>query len=358
MRIRAAVLALAILTGAYPLPAATVTVDEVVRLVRDAAGQHQSDGDLARALHRIEVSKRLDDRTAIELESLAPGPESAFELRRMQELSRYKPLPKALPSFPSPPGPTMDELRAALEAARRKALSYTATLPDFICTETVRRYDDNLSWGRSTLLDTLTVQLTYFEHREKYKLAAVNGRASKLSYEDVSGAWSKGEFGSMLLDVFSPASRAVFAWSDWITLRKRPAYVLSFRIEAKNSRYRLYVAQATRANDSVAVGEHGLVYIDRETRDVMRLESEADSIPGGFALAAATRTLDYGLAEVGGRTFLLPLRAEVAMTLQARPLMDRNELDFGGYRKFAGESTISFGDSSGETPAPAPVAGK
>jgi hypothetical protein len=350
--------AVAILIAVFPLAAATHTIDGLVRLVRDAVQRNESDGDLARALHRLELDQGIDDRTAEELESLAPGPTSIAELERQREVTHGQRLPKVLPQFASPPEPTPDELRGVLDEARRKALAYTAGLPDFICTETVRRYEENLQWGRSTAMDTLTLQLTYFGHQEKYRLTAVNGREPGRTYEQVGGASSRGEFGSMLLDVFAPASRTALTWSNWTALRKRPAYVFSFRIEAKNSRYHLYTGWERRVGDSTTVGEHGLVYIDRETRDVMRVDSEADSIPIDFPIAGASRVLDYGLAEVGGRSFLLPLRARVRMTLRFRSLLERNELDFSGYRKFAGESSISFGDSIDEKPSPALPAGK
>jgi len=45
------------------------------------------------------------------------------------------------PQFDSPPPPTPDELLSVIEEARRKALAYTAGLPDFICEETVHRYE-------------------------------------------------------------------------------------------------------------------------------------------------------------------------------------------------------------------------
>ena len=349
-------LALALLAAASPLAAANGTLDDVVRCVRDGLRKRQSDGDLARVLHRLDLGWRLDNRTAEELESEAPGPESVAELERLREVSRDKPLPMVTPWFASPPEPKLEELRGVLGEARGKALTYTASLPDFICTETVRRYVDYVAWGRSAAIDTLTLQLTYFEHQEKYTLTAVDGRKTKLSYENMSGAWSRGEFGSMLLSVFSPASQTVFRWSNWTTLRKRPAYVLSFRIDVKNSSFRLTASEGRSSGVSAVVGEHGLVYIDRETRDAMRVDSEADSIPGDFSLSAANRTLDYGRADVGGRDFLLPLRAGARMTVRDRRTLRRNEIEFSDYRKFTGESSISFGDSVDEKPAPAPPA--
>jgi hypothetical protein len=332
-------------------------VDDVVRCVRDALRQRQSDGDLAQTLHRLDLKWRLDNRTAEELESEAPGPESIAELERLRDISRDKPLPMVPPWFASPPEPKLEELRGVLGEARRKALEYTLGLPDFVSTETVRRYDDDAVWGHSAAIDTLTLQLTYFEHKEKYRLTAVDGRKTGLSYESLSGAWSKGEFGSMLLEVFSPTSQAEFRWSNWTTLRHRTAYVLSFRIDAKNSSYRLVASGNRGSNVTATVGEHGLVYIDRETRDVIRLDSQADSIRGDFPVAAATHTLDYGPVEVGGRSFLLPLHAETRMMLRDRRALKRNEIEFSDYRKFTGETSISFGDPVEEGPA-APAARK
>ena len=343
--------AVAILLAVLPLGAATDSLDYLVALVRDSMAHQQSDSKLARALERVHLEQRMDPRTAEELESAAPGPESIAGIERLRQASREKPLPAMLPVFPSPPAPTMDELRDLLRDARLIALAYTASLPDFICTQSVQRYIDNLALHRTVARDTLTVQLTYYEREENYKLMEWNGHPTWLTYDSLGGALSKGEFGTMLFDVFTPASQTVFEWSNWTTLRRRTAYVLAFRIDVRNSRYRITVGQGGFPSATTAAGQHGLLYIDRETREVRRVDCEADSIPGDFPIKAATRGLDYGPAEVGGHSYLLPLHAETRMEIRNRPMVQRNELDFSGYRRFTGESKISFGGPADETPA-------
>ena len=75
MRIRRRLpLALAILTAARLLGSATNSVDDVVRTILDANRLQVSDANLARALRKLNLNVRLDDRTAEELESEAPGP--------------------------------------------------------------------------------------------------------------------------------------------------------------------------------------------------------------------------------------------------------------------------------------------
>jgi hypothetical protein len=64
--------------------------------------------------------------------------------------------------------------------------------------------------------------------------------------------------------------------------------------------------------------------------------------------------LDYGSAEVGGRNFLLPLHAEVRMMPRDYNIETRNDVEFTEFRKFTGESSISFGDSPDAKPAAAP----
>jgi hypothetical protein len=344
-------LVLAVLTAAIPPAAAAHTADDLVRMVREAVQRQMSDGDLARQLRRLSLQTRLDDRTAEEMESDAPGPKSIAGIERLRETTRDLPLPAAPPAFDSPPAPAPDELPGVIEAARAKALAYTASLPDFICSESVRRFEFSSAKGAWALQDTLTLQLTYFEHLENYKLTAMDGRKTELPYENTGGVMSKGEFGSMLLVVFLPASRTAFEWSNWTRLAKRPTYVLSFRIAAANSRYYLMASQPGAGVVSTVAGEHGLVYIDRETREVMRLDSEADSLPDTFPLAGVSNTLDYAPVEVGGRNFLLPLRADVRMKRRGKFPMMRNQVEFTAYRKFTGESAISFGDPVETKPA-------
>jgi hypothetical protein len=47
---------------------------------------------------------------------------------------------------------------------------------------------------------------------------------------------------------------------------------------------------------------------------------------------------------VAGRNFLLPRYGEARLVLLIEPVVQRNEMDFSGYAKFTGESSIQFGD--------------
>jgi len=323
----------------WMLAAAGRTVDDVVALVRSAIAHRQADAQAAKALHKIDLTERLDDRVVEELESAGAEPLTVAELERLAAVSAHWKKPARPPQFDAPPIPPQAEQNSIIEEARGIALNYAKGLPDFICTEMVRRYQDATgkdAWKRQ---DVLTVSLTYFKQREDYKLTMIDGRPTDKRYDSLTGAISQGEFGSMLLEVFHPSSKADFVWDHWTNLRKRPAHVYFYRVMLLDSHYALDFKTDAGEAQTVA-GEHGFVYVDRDTHQVVRITRVAESLPRDFPIQEASASVDYGFAEVGGRTYLLPLRG----VSQARhvKLQTRNDVAFSAYRKFGAEANISF----------------
>jgi hypothetical protein len=315
------------------------SVAAIVATVRGGLESRQSDSNVAKALHKVKPAQRIDTVVVEELESEGAGPKAVEELERLAELSSDLPDPNPAPVFSHPPAPSEAERRGILQGARRIALNYTRSLPDFICTEMVRRFENGR--GSWELKDTLEVKLSYFDQKEEYHLLRRNGRASVASYRDVGGAVTEGEFGSTLASIFAPDSQTEFRWDHWTTLRKRTAHVFTFHIAVEHSTYKMeYGTRPGMRTSSVITGQHGAVYVDAETNQVVRLISDSDSIPPDFPVQIATTALDYGFVDVGDRKYLLPLRAEVRMATSF--LRVRNLVEFNGYRKFAGESTITF----------------
>lgn len=327
------ILGVTVLTGAQP----TSSVNETIDLVRTAIRGKQTDNQTAKSLHKWKLSESLDEHTIEELQSEGAGPKAVEELERLRLASKALPKPAVPPRFESPPVPSPAEQNLVVQEARGIALNYTQSLPDFIATESIRRYSDER--GSWQLKDTLTIKLSYFDQFEDYKVLNINGRPSTLPYEAVGGTITQGEFGSLLREVFEPRSAAELHWDHWTTLRGRPAQVYTFRVRVANSRYMMVVGNRGE-RDTITAGQHGFVYVDRDTRQIVRIVAEADSIPEKFPVRHSTTSLDYGFADVGGRQFLLPLRAEVRMGTSA--MQTRNEVEFHSYKKFGAESSISF----------------
>ena len=242
----------------------------------------------------------------------------------------------------------LDDLREIMRQIGDRAQRYTESLPNFICTQTTKRSADYSGTGeRWERLDLIEQQLTYVDRHEKYKLLSVNGNAPSARNQPKAGVTSSGEFASMLDQVFDPAVAAVFKWTRFDQLRGHPVYVFSFQVEASRSRASIGVPGMT-----IETAYHGLVWADRDTKLVLRLEVDADP-PQAFPMKDITHVLDYGLVPVAGGEYTLPLhsemRARVPESLMKRKnkvqgpeVLTRNEVDFLLYRKYGAEAAIKF----------------
>jgi hypothetical protein len=325
----------------------TLTVAKLVSFVTSSIELKHPDRDVAAYLRNVKLSDRLEERTIVELQAAGAGPRTVEALRSLQAASKALPLPPpAQPAVPPPeiPPPAAEEWKKALESAREYASSYTKQLPNFICTEVIRRYEDptGLDFWRNT--DTLTARLSYFEQKEDYKLMLVNNVYTDAPYESVGGASSTGEFGSMMREIFDRQTDAKFTWSRWATLRGRRMYVFSYVVAKPNSRWTIEYMKRER----ITPGYHGDIFVDRDSNIVNRLTLEADDIPPSFPIFQASQLLDYDTAKIGDQEYMLPLRAVMRMR-EARMLV-KNEMEFRLYRRFSAEAVIKF-----DTPEPLPA---
>jgi hypothetical protein len=150
-----------------------------------------------------------------------------------------------------------------------------------------------------------------------------------------------------MIQVLDPSSKGRFRWDHWTLLRNRATEVYSYRIEAVDSHYKLVYGTAYDHAETVAAME-GMLYLDGETNDIVRISNHAADIVFSFPVRQAATRLDYASQDVGGKRYVLPLHAETR--LATARIHTRNMVDFSGFRKFEGESTISFDDA--EPPPP------
>jgi hypothetical protein len=233
--------------------------------------------------------------------------------------------------------PSPEEQRRTLDGARDIAIHYSSKLPDFICTEQVERTDRT---GPAIKVDRLTIQLSYFGQKEKYKLVSMNGSPTAQPLESLDGLITGGEFGSLLLGVFDPSSSADFQWKASSNVRKRRAAVYTFRISRAKSHYILGHRAETGNMVEAAAGYHGEIALDSETAKVLRLTASADDIPKDSGILQSSIEVDYDSINVAGRTYLLPSHSDARMEKSYRQIA--NVVTFADYKKFEADSTIDF----------------
>jgi hypothetical protein len=327
------------------------------KLIKDGK---MTDKELAGYLSKVKLTERLDDRAIEELQGAGNiGPKTLEALHALRERSQSLASAKLPPPEPKPvpiPPPSSQEQAAVIDEVREYALNYSKTLPDFICTQVTRRFaapapgtkygGSSDSEPRWTALDTLTIKLSYFEQKEDYKLILVNNTLTTQDYGTLGGSTTTGDFGSMMREIFEPASQAHFEWDHWGTLRGRRVLAFSYRVAQSRSQWHIVYEKKM----DIVPAYHGLVYVDKETHEVMRVTLEAENIPAGFPIHRADTVLDYDFQQLSGKTFLLPLKSTTIMSTSE--YWTKNDEEFRVYRKYSAESDIKF-DSS-DVPAPLP----
>ena len=128
-----------------------------------------------------------------------------------------------------------------VDAARRWALRYSQTLPDFVCTEFIHRYQN---WtGTDFQFDTLTFRVSFYRQREAYELVARNSKPSYQRVESLNGSITRGEFGSALRLVFDAGSAAAFEPQRPKRIERRPAAAYGYAVRLENFALRVGIRQ-------------------------------------------------------------------------------------------------------------------
>jgi hypothetical protein len=238
------------------------------------------------------------------------------------------------------PAPSADELETMVAGARKRALDYSKSLPNFMCIEVTSRSVDQSGNGNWKHRDSIAELLTYHDHQETRSTLEVNGKRSTLKRADMNATWpiSVGEFGALLNLVFAPSSKTEFTWKEAGTLGDGGAtlQVLSYRVARENATLDL-----AESNNTIGVGFHGLVYIDATTGGVRRITVQADNLPRDFSMHAATMTVDYDYIAISGRDYLLPVSSTVSLQ-RHRKQLELNEIAFRNYRRFASRTKIKM----------------
>ncbi|MDA1314368.1 MAG: DUF5666 domain-containing protein [Acidobacteria bacterium] len=284
------------------------------------------------------------------------GAEEIAEIEQEQAAQVLEPPP------PSPPPPTetftiADEKKpdVLIEQARAKAASFTASLPNFICRQLVTRFQSNSKPADWVALDMVEAEVAFEDGQESYQAIKVNGKLLKKQEmsELEGGAWSMGEFGSVLNNLFERWTLADFKLRKSDRTTRPPSKVYYFHVEQARSNW-----QAQVASVSYLPEYRGTVWIAEEDARVMRIEMEALNLPISFPVDTLEMNIDYGLVRISGQEYLLPVHSESLSCMRGDLSCSWNKIDFRNYRRFSAESTlfqteseIKFGDK--EAPAEA-----
>ena len=340
-----------------------LTVDKLQEFITSSISQKMPDKDVAAFLAGVKLTEKLTPRTVEDLQSKGAGPKTVAALTHLAEVSAQLPAPAPKAAAPKPkplpPPPSYEEQQRVIEEAREYALNYSKTLPDFICLQVTNRYLDRHykpgTEGSLSVSDKLAEKLTYFDQQEKYEAVSHNDTSlyGKGGADKFGGALSRGDFGTLLREIFDPKSSAEFHWERWTGLETHWMHVYTYSIDQAHSNDTLdYNNGAARATAAY----HGEIFIEKGPNVVWRITVEPEP-PASFPMQNIHQVLDYRYTELSGQKFLLPVNGTVIM--RADGVGSKNEINFRSYRRYSADTSITFDDSDDKTaPDAAPADSK
>jgi hypothetical protein len=226
-----------------------------------------------------------------------------------------------------------------IRKAADAAMEFTETLPSYVCSEMVTRSQSQSTPANFAAIDVVSMEVVYENGKEDYRNIQINGRKSVKKIEETGGAWSTGEFGTVLVDLFSPATAADFHFRRDSRTGGILAKMYDFEVDREHSHWSIHAG-----SQSYNPAYTGSVWIDPATSRVLRIEMEAKGMPANFPLDHVESATDYQYVRLGdAKQYLLPVHAETLSCERGTNYCSRNVIDFRNCHKYSGESTITFG---------------
>ncbi len=323
------------LTGVSPLisdvstqqqnPNQPLTLQELNQRLRQSAGHYKAEAELAVDIERFGITF---DPTFDVVSRLRANGAHQHLINTIKRAAEKLPAPSerkvvAIGAQTSDP---------FIEEARKVARKYLDDLPDYICQQVVERYYDLGGYGTWNRFDTLTYELTYNRGRESYNPINVADRPVTRPIEQMRGAYSTGDFAYGIAALFDPETKTIFKPAGRERLDNRQTLVYDFRVPLESSNWEV----KAEGEPAIVAGYSGAVWIDEETKQVLRIDQAADDLPKGFPVTNSESSVNYGIVKVRGldADFLLPIRAEFIIADRRQKHYFRNLIYFKSYRKF------------------------
>jgi VWFA-related protein len=341
-----------------PIPAPRrVTVEQLTQLL--AASRGESDGDLAKKLWELALTERLSEKRLASLETDSRGKRSREELRILADSSAFEELPPdEIPAAPVPDA-----------MAQQRMLALTADylnitihkLPDLFARQATVRYqetplyleaDVNIKYEPLHVTDSWTTTVRY---RNGFEQVDAKPPKRKRNHPEL---FTYGVFGPALNGVLDVINHGGVTWDRWERGTNGRVAVFKFVISTEESHHLIWLCCMPGRDGKQPferyTGFHEEITVDPETGAVLRVAFHAD-LKSATPLSADEIMIEYGPIEIGGTSYICPLRSVTiarGRSVRVLKLWDEsfstwgpyttmlNEIDFDKYHMFRSTSRV------------------
>jgi hypothetical protein len=282
------------------------------------------DADMASRLSGITLTERLNAARTARCEENLSGPREREAFLALASMSAFLgPPPDEIPSNIEPDFATQRSMIALTVEYATKTMH---RLPNFFATRVTTSFQDN-PWYESTKVDNLpwgysaSVPLHFVG---SYNASVLYRKGKEVAQSATNqagphGLTTSGEFGPILGTVLLDAAHTNLTWSRWEQGKVGPLAVFRFNVPKERSHYEVsYCCVIRRGGDRTYFqqisGYEGEITVDPAEGTILRLSLKATSLKRTDPILNADIMVEYGPVELGGRTYICPLKG-IALSL-------------------------------------------
>jgi hypothetical protein len=244
-------------------------------------------------------------------------------------LSDSEKTPNASIKSPLPEKQLLDRARAA------NGDLYSA-LKSFVCHEEIQRYKGDLKGSKTHFIDKVSTNLSFENGVERYADIQQN-KNSRPTLSAIAGAWSEGEFGTLLQQTGKLLELQPVSFVAFEALAGIPTAIYRFEVSEKQSPWDLEVGSA-----HYQIPFTTDVWISVASGEILRIARRSLSIPAETRISEIAWDVSLSAVNLNGSTWLLPSAAAYAVSYEESKRREWNQMSFSNYHRYGAESSLVF----------------
>jgi hypothetical protein len=209
-------------------------------------------------------------------------------------------------------------------------------LQSFVCNERMDRYRGALGGVEGRRIDTVLTKVSFENGIERYTDIRQNNR-SLASISSISGAWSEGEFGTLLRQTQALLGSQVVLFQAKTELNGAAALLYRFEVSEQDSPWDLEV-EASHYHLPFRTD----VWVSQSSGQILKIERTSTAIPLETRISEVRWSVTLDKVELNGKSWLLPSAGEYEVRYEESNRREWNLMSFSDYHRYGSEVALRF----------------
>lgn len=237
---------------------------------------------------------------------------------------------------PGEAGPVAMSVPDLLARVREVNDALYTTLQSFICSEQIERFKGSLSGEDAQHIDTVKTKVSFENGIEHYS-DILQDKQRRMRISAVAGAWSEGEFGTLLQQTQILLSTQPVLFRAYAELNGAPAAIYGVEISQQNSPW---VLEVDRHHYRIPFRTEA--WVSRSTGQILRIERVSTAIPSRVGISQMRWGVTLEPVQLDQKNWLLPKTGTYTVLYEAKGKREWNELTFSDYHRYGSEVALRF----------------